>query len=703
MLGVVAATMDYTIDEAIRQLNRMHNWFLTLVPRFAGKILTSAGFTGFLAALAGAMVHYLSPLAAGSGIAEAKFILGGDIHQEPARLLPPRMVLAKVLGLTLAAGGNMVVGREGPFVHTSFGLAQMMLTNIPYFAHLNANGTLKRQVFAAACAVGVSSTFTSPIGGVLFSIEVTSTYFLASSYWKGFLCAICGAVVVRLIILARFDAETAESPFFDTDLSGDDFHYAELPLFALLGVFAGLAGTAYVQFDALVRRVLKRMQSASAKDPKKQENLVRGKAIGAVEPGPVPMLSDPETARCGGCVVPKFHPVVLVTIVGATTAIIYFLTGDFNQQNLFSIVDDLVSTEPLGDDWKLYGAEDVTIGYVLLVFLISRTILQTVTTNLKIPCGNFIPCFTMGCAFGRIFAIALDSVFPQYDFSPAGYALVCGAAFTASVTHTISTAVIALEFTGALEYQIPIFVCVMASYAVSLYLGTSLYDMKMRDKNMQHLPALTADQTFQLNARDVMKTDLVVLSRKTSLARVIQRLKDVHFSAYPVVDHQANMVFLGCVSRRALIRFLYLHALKNDIEKELVKDLPKDYTPKVVEELEMSFGKQRADRGRDSNIFQSFFGGFKRQRHHHHHHRHRHHRGGRHRNGAGEHHQTHQTLNPSSLSRGSVRAAGETPHSRFTSAQTSLTKPRSTLVSTCALDEAVSIPSGSRWIVSGAV
>mmetsp|Transcript_27308 Transcript_27308/g.86067 ORF Transcript_27308/g.86067 Transcript_27308/m.86067 type:complete len:88 (-) Transcript_27308:3071-3334(-) len=66
----------------------------------------------------------------------------------------------------------MVVGREGPFVHTSFGLAQMMLTNIPYFAHLNANGTLKRQVFAAACAVGVSSTFTSPIGGVLFSIEV---------------------------------------------------------------------------------------------------------------------------------------------------------------------------------------------------------------------------------------------------------------------------------------------------------------------------------------------------------------------------------------------------------------------------------------------------------------------------------------------------------------------------------------------------
>mmetsp|Transcript_27329 Transcript_27329/g.86357 ORF Transcript_27329/g.86357 Transcript_27329/m.86357 type:complete len:95 (-) Transcript_27329:3360-3644(-) len=94
MLGVVAATMDYTIDEAIRQLNRMHNWFLTLVPRFAGKILTSAGFTGFLAALAGAMVHYLSPLAAGSGIAEAKFILGGDIHQEPARLLPPRMVAA---------------------------------------------------------------------------------------------------------------------------------------------------------------------------------------------------------------------------------------------------------------------------------------------------------------------------------------------------------------------------------------------------------------------------------------------------------------------------------------------------------------------------------------------------------------------------------------------------------------------------------
>ena len=49
--------------------------------------------------------------------------------------------------------------------------------------------------FAAACAVGVSSTFRSPIGGVLFSIEVTSTYYMVANYWKGFLAAISASLM----------------------------------------------------------------------------------------------------------------------------------------------------------------------------------------------------------------------------------------------------------------------------------------------------------------------------------------------------------------------------------------------------------------------------------------------------------------------------------------------------------------------------
>ena len=35
--------------------------------------------------------------------------------------------------------------------------------------------------------------------GVLFSIEVTATYFAVNNYWRGFYSAICGAITFRLL------------------------------------------------------------------------------------------------------------------------------------------------------------------------------------------------------------------------------------------------------------------------------------------------------------------------------------------------------------------------------------------------------------------------------------------------------------------------------------------------------------------------
>jgi chloride channel 2 len=56
-------------------------------------------------------------------------------------------------------------------------------------------------MLAAACAVGVACTFAAPIGGVLFSIEVTATYFAVRNYWRGFYSAVCGAFVFRLLAI----------------------------------------------------------------------------------------------------------------------------------------------------------------------------------------------------------------------------------------------------------------------------------------------------------------------------------------------------------------------------------------------------------------------------------------------------------------------------------------------------------------------
>ena len=62
--------------------------------------------------------------------------------------------------------------------------------------------------------------------GVLFSIEVTSTYFAVRNYWRGFFAAVCGALVFRL--LAVFDQEEGNKPISFSDFCLSVFIYSVL-------------------------------------------------------------------------------------------------------------------------------------------------------------------------------------------------------------------------------------------------------------------------------------------------------------------------------------------------------------------------------------------------------------------------------------------------------------------------------------------
>lgn len=70
---------------------------------------------------------------------------------------------------------------------------------ITSFKGIYENESRNTEMLAAACAVGVASCFGAPIGGVLFSIEVTTVYFAVRNYWRGFFSAVCSATVFRLL------------------------------------------------------------------------------------------------------------------------------------------------------------------------------------------------------------------------------------------------------------------------------------------------------------------------------------------------------------------------------------------------------------------------------------------------------------------------------------------------------------------------
>lgn len=107
-------------------------------------------------------------MAAGSGIPEIKTILSGFVIPH---FLDFKVLVAKAVGATFAVATGMCLGKEGPFVHISTCVGYLVAKRFPKYRD---NGRKMREMLSVACSAGLSVAFGAPIGGVLFSYEVSS-------------------------------------------------------------------------------------------------------------------------------------------------------------------------------------------------------------------------------------------------------------------------------------------------------------------------------------------------------------------------------------------------------------------------------------------------------------------------------------------------------------------------------------------------
>lgn len=78
-------------------------------------------------------------------------------------------LLIKSIGLPLAIASGLSVGKEGPSVHFAVCTGNVISR---FFSKYRQNASKTREVLTATAAAGVAVAFGSPIGGVLFSLEV---------------------------------------------------------------------------------------------------------------------------------------------------------------------------------------------------------------------------------------------------------------------------------------------------------------------------------------------------------------------------------------------------------------------------------------------------------------------------------------------------------------------------------------------------
>ncbi|KAI9705522.1 MAG: glycerol ethanol, ferric requiring protein [Candelina mexicana] len=112
------------------------------------------------------LVKSFAPYAAGSGISEIKCIIAGFVMKG---FLGSWTLLIKSIGLPLAIASGLSVGKEGPSVHYAVCTGNVISR---FFDKYRRNAAKTREILSACAAAGVAVAFGSPIGGVLFSLEV---------------------------------------------------------------------------------------------------------------------------------------------------------------------------------------------------------------------------------------------------------------------------------------------------------------------------------------------------------------------------------------------------------------------------------------------------------------------------------------------------------------------------------------------------
>jgi chloride channel 7 len=204
----------------------------------------------FFALLAVTITVYIAPAAMGSGVAEVMSLLNGINYDKAINLAT---LFVKIFGVFFAICSDLCIGKEGPLVHMGANVG-VIACYLPmrWTEHLQ-NDQSKRYLIAAGASCGIAVAFGAPIGGALFSYEISkpNTFWTFSMLWRVFF-----ATSIAVFTLSIVQSLNTGSPLSVADgssvkmtaISNDEINLMfDVPCAIVLGVIGGLLGALFVE------------------------------------------------------------------------------------------------------------------------------------------------------------------------------------------------------------------------------------------------------------------------------------------------------------------------------------------------------------------------------------------------------------------------------------------------------------------------
>ncbi|MEM3972337.1 MAG: chloride channel protein [Saccharolobus sp.] len=429
--------------------------------------------------ISGIIVYTLAPEAEGHGtdaVIKAYHYFQGKIRW----IVVPVKIIASAI--TIGSGGS--AGREGPTAQFSAGIGSIVADLL----HLSPDD--RRKAVAVGIGAGIGTIFKTPIGGAILAAEILYRRDIEPE-------VIYPAIIASAIGYTIFGSIFGFTPVFGY-YSGT-FNPLRLPLYAVLGLIAGLFAILYPKVFYSINRLFKKIPIPNHVKP----------AIGGAITGLIALLA----------------PEILATGYGWINLV------EFEKFNaLYSPI------------------------LPVLVLIVALPFLKIIATSFTVGSGGsggvFAPGLFIGAYVGASVGLLFHYFFPNLVPTIAPFVIIGMMSFFAGAGKVpLSVIIMVTEMTSSLQLLPGAMIAVAISYLVSGNNTIYISQLPTRRDSPAHkseyeIPIMEKIRVSECKLRDIK----VYIDDEVSKA--IELLNENNFMSLPVVDY--NNKFLGIVYLRDL-------------------------------------------------------------------------------------------------------------------------------------------------------
>jgi CIC family chloride channel protein len=398
------------------------------------------------------LVKNFAPEAKGHGVPEVM-----DAIYYNRGIIRPVVAVIKALASALSIGTGGAVGREGPIIQigSSFGSTLGQLLRLSSWQRIT--------LIAAGAGGGIAATFNTPIGGVLFAIEIMLHEVSARTLVPVAIATATATYTGRIFFgnHPSFVIPAFETPYFH--LTGPGI----LPSYVVLGLLMGGVSALFI------------------------------KSIYWFEDFFESRIKTSYYLRHG----------MGMLVVGVIIYGLMVIFGHYYIQGVgYATVQDILTST-------------LTSVFLLLLLFALKLFATSMTLGSGASGGVFSPALFMGATFGGAYGTIVHSLFPTMAVNPPAFAVAGMAGMVGGATGAALAAIVMI-FEMTLDYNviIPMTITVALSYGVRRLLSRqSIYTLKLVRRGHYMPEALRADFHQLQRARDVMDTHFATVDVSSTL------------------------------------------------------------------------------------------------------------------------------------------------------------------------------------------